>query len=208
MKSEPDQRRQVRTSIGGRYVPEMLMGALDELIVESKKHPRRCPSTSRSSTTCCETYAGRPTPLTLRRAHDGRAVRRREDLPEARRPRAYRRAQDQQRARAGAAREVHGQAARHRRDRRRPARRRTATACALLGLECEVYMGAEDVRRQALNVFRMELLGATVQPRGERLADPQGRDQRGHAGLGRERRAHLLSDRLGDGAASLSEDGP
>jgi tryptophan synthase beta chain len=38
----------------------------------------------------------------------------------------------------------------------------TATACALLGLDCEVYMGAEDVRRQALNVFRMELLGAKV----------------------------------------------
>jgi tryptophan synthase beta chain len=39
----------------------------------------------------------------------------------------------------------------------------TATACALLGLECEVYMGAVDVERQALNVFRMELLGARVQ---------------------------------------------
>jgi len=38
----------------------------------------------------------------------------------------------------------------------------TATACALLGLDCEVYMGAEDMARQALNVFRMELLGATV----------------------------------------------
>jgi tryptophan synthase beta chain len=38
----------------------------------------------------------------------------------------------------------------------------TATACALLGLECHVYMGAEDMRRQALNVLRMELLGATV----------------------------------------------
>ena len=38
----------------------------------------------------------------------------------------------------------------------------TATACALLGLECVVYMGAEDVRRQALNVFRMKLLGAEV----------------------------------------------
>jgi tryptophan synthase beta chain len=38
----------------------------------------------------------------------------------------------------------------------------TATACAKLGLNCEVYMGAEDVRRQKLNVFRMELLGATV----------------------------------------------
>ncbi|HJL16213.1 MAG TPA: tryptophan synthase subunit beta [Sandaracinaceae bacterium LLY-WYZ-13_1] len=40
----------------------------------------------------------------------------------------------------------------------------TATACALLGLGCEVYMGAEDVRRQAPNVQRMELLGATVRP--------------------------------------------
>jgi tryptophan synthase beta chain len=40
----------------------------------------------------------------------------------------------------------------------------TATACARLGLQCEVYMGAEDVRRQALNVFRMRLLGAKVNP--------------------------------------------
>ncbi|HIC56835.1 MAG TPA: pyridoxal-phosphate dependent enzyme, partial [Acidobacteria bacterium] len=38
----------------------------------------------------------------------------------------------------------------------------TATACALLGLECEVYMGTEDMSRQALNVYRMSLLGATV----------------------------------------------
>ena len=38
----------------------------------------------------------------------------------------------------------------------------TATACALLGLECHVYMGAEDMERQSLNVFRMQLLGATV----------------------------------------------
>src|SRR5712692_1772614 len=40
----------------------------------------------------------------------------------------------------------------------------TATAAALLGLECEVYMGTEDVERQALNVFRMRLLGARVHP--------------------------------------------
>jgi hypothetical protein len=40
----------------------------------------------------------------------------------------------------------------------------TATACALFGFECEVYMGEEDVHRQALNVFRMELLGAKVTP--------------------------------------------
>lgn len=40
----------------------------------------------------------------------------------------------------------------------------TATVCARFGLECVIYMGAEDMRRQALNVFRMRLLGATVQP--------------------------------------------
>ena len=40
----------------------------------------------------------------------------------------------------------------------------TATACALLGLSCVVYMGAVDVERQALNVYRMKLLGATVVP--------------------------------------------
>lgn len=40
----------------------------------------------------------------------------------------------------------------------------TATACALLGLNCEVYMGTEDIKRQALNVYRMELLGASVNP--------------------------------------------
>ena len=40
----------------------------------------------------------------------------------------------------------------------------TATACAMLGMECIIYMGAEDTRRQELNVFRMELLGATVVP--------------------------------------------
>jgi len=38
----------------------------------------------------------------------------------------------------------------------------TATVCALFGLECTIFMGKEDIRRQELNVFRMELLGATV----------------------------------------------
>ncbi|MBO7745324.1 tryptophan synthase subunit beta [Paenibacillus sp. MWE-103] len=47
----------------------------------------------------------------------------------------------------------------------------TATACAMFGMDCVIYMGAEDTRRQALNVFRMELLGATVVP----VAKGQGR---------------------------------
>ena len=46
----------------------------------------------------------------------------------------------------------------------------TATACALLGLECVVYMGAVDVQRQALNVFRMKMLGATVEVQESKLS--------------------------------------
>ena len=57
----------------------------------------------------------------------------------------------------------------------------TATACALLGLECHVYMGAEDMERQALNVFRMRLLGAEVVPRRRRQPDAERRHQRGDA---------------------------
>ena len=61
----------------------------------------------------------------------------------------------------------------------------TATACALLGLECDVYMGAEDMKRQSLNVFRMQLLGATVRQVDAGSAHAEGRDQRGDARLGR-----------------------
>ena len=61
----------------------------------------------------------------------------------------------------------------------------TATVCALLGLECVVYMGAEDMARQALNVFRMRILGATVVAVDIGHPHAEGRDQRGHARLGR-----------------------
>ena len=71
----------------------------------------------------------------------------------------------------------------------------TATACALLDLECIVYMGTEDIRRQMPNVQRMELLGATRGRRRGRRADAQGgglgRDPR----LGHQRRRHPLHHR-------------
>ncbi len=72
----------------------------------------------------------------------------------------------------------------------------TATACALLGLECVVYMGAEDMARQALNVFRMRLLGARGAKRGRRQPHAQGCDQRGDARLGGASRRHALPARL------------
>ena len=65
----------------------------------------------------------------------------------------------------------------------------TATVCALFGLECVVYMGEEDMRRQRLNVFRMRLLGAKVVGVDDRQPDPERRHQRSHAGLGDQRRA-------------------
>ena len=63
----------------------------------------------------------------------------------------------------------------------------TATAAALFGMECVVYMGEVDTERQELNVFRMELLGAEVRPVHCREPHPQGRGQRGPAGLGGDR---------------------
>ena len=83
----------------------------------------------------------------------------------------------------------------------------TATVCALFGFECVVYMGEEDMRRQRLNVFRMRLLGAKVVGVTNGSRDTQGRDQRGHARLGDERRHHVLPAGLGARLASVSDDG-
>ena len=80
----------------------------------------------------------------------------------------------------------------------------TATACALLGHECVVYMGTEDMRRQTPNVERMRLLGAEVAPVEVGRADAQGGRQRRDPRLGRERRHHPLRDRLGRRARALS----
>ena len=83
----------------------------------------------------------------------------------------------------------------------------TATVCALLGLTCDVYMGAEDMERQSLNVFRMQLLGATVRRVDAGSPHAQGRDQRGDARLGDQRRRQLLPARFRAGSASVPADG-
>jgi tryptophan synthase beta chain len=76
----------------------------------------------------------------------------------------------------------------------------TATAAALLGLECEVFMGEKDIERQSLNVYRMEMLGTKVTP----VTSGAGtRD----AGLGRDGRDLPLCDRLGRRAPSVPVDG-
>ena len=72
----------------------------------------------------------------------------------------------------------------------------TATACALLGLECVVYMGTEDMRRQRPNVERMGLLGRRGRTGRGRRAHPQGGGQRRDPRLGHERRDDALHHRL------------
>jgi len=145
---------------GGRYVPETLVAALDEL---AEAYPRIAAEQGFRAELAelLATYAGRPTPLTFaRRASEdlggAKVYLKREDLAHTGAHKvnnvlgqcllARRMGKPRVIAETGAG--QHGVA--------------TATACALFGLACEVYMGEEDVRRQALNVFRMELLGAKV----------------------------------------------
>jgi tryptophan synthase beta chain len=145
---------------GGRYVPETLVAALDELEAAWPEISGR-EDFQAELDELLRDYAGRPTPLYLAR-------RMTEDLGGAR---IYLKREDLAHTGAHKINNVLGQAllARHMGKRRVIAETgagqhgvATATACALLDLECEVYMGAEDVERQALNVFRMELLGAQV----------------------------------------------
>jgi tryptophan synthase beta chain len=145
---------------GGRYVPETLMGALQELekaYLAAKKDRKF----QRELAYWLSEYAGRPTPLyfaeNLTKAVGGPKIYlKREDLNHTGAHKinntlgqallAVRMAKKRLIAETGAG--QHGVA--------------TATAAALFGMKCDVYMGEEDVRRQALNVFRMKLLGSRV----------------------------------------------
>ncbi len=147
---------------GGRFVPEMLIGALDEL-VEASARILADPDYQAELDDLLENYAGRPTPLTF-------AKRLTELLGGAR---VYLKREDLAHTGAHKINNVLGQTllARHMGKKRIIAETgagqhgvAAATAAALLGFECDVYMGAEDMRRQALNVFRMELLGARCIP--------------------------------------------
>src|SRR3954449_5682637 len=144
---------------GGRYVPETLIPALDEL--ESAWAELRDDDAFHAELHhLLTTYAGRPTPLTRveRFAPDQRMYLKREDLMHTGAHKvnnalgqvviAQRLGKKRIIAETGAG--QHGVA--------------PATVCARFGLECVVYMGSEDIRRQAPNVERMELLGAEVRP--------------------------------------------
>jgi tryptophan synthase beta chain len=159
---------------GGRFVPEVLMPALEELTAEYLR-AREDPEFQRELQGLLRDYVGRPTPLTLAERLS-ECVRPGDDLrpPPARGgARIYLKREDLCHTGAHKINNALGQALLA----RRMGKPRviaetgagqhgvaTATACALFGLECEVYMGSEDIERQRLNVFRMELLGARVHP--------------------------------------------
>src|SRR5437667_2832097 len=145
---------------GGRFVPETLMAPLEELTA-AYEAARADQSFQKELDGLLRDYAGRPTPLFLaqRLAESPGGARiylKREDLLHTGAHKinntlgqillARRMGKARIIAETGAG--QHGVA--------------TATVCALFGLQCVVYMGAEDMRRQALNVFRMQLLGAEV----------------------------------------------
>ena len=145
---------------GGRYVPETLVEPV-EALERAYMEARQDPSFSTALSELLSKYVGRPTPIweAKRLAADAGGARlflKREDLAHTGAHKinnalgqallAVRMGKTRIVAETGAG--QHGVA--------------TATACALLGLECVVYMGTEDMRRQALNVFRMNLLGASV----------------------------------------------
>ena len=147
---------------GGRYVPDTLISNLEELEAAYAK-ARRDPSFWREFRHYAERYGGRPTPLFFaerwtRRVGGPDIYLKREDLNHTGSHKlnnclgqvllARRLGKSRIIAETGAG--QHGVA--------------TATVCALFGLRCVVYMGEEDCRRQALNVYRMKLLGAEVVP--------------------------------------------
>lgn len=147
---------------GGRYVPETLVGAHEELEA-AYDTARRDPAFQAELDYLLENYVGRPTPLYLaerltRECGGARIWLKREDLAHTGAHKinnalgqallAKRLGKPRIIAETGAG--QHGVA--------------TATVCAMMNLECAVYMGSEDIRRQSLNVFRMKMLGATVVP--------------------------------------------
>lgn len=145
---------------GGRFVPEVLVPALDELEA-AYEQALSDPGFWREFEHLCVHYVGRPTPLYFAERltkHIGGAeiFLKREDLAHTGAHKinnalgqallAYRMGKGRIIAETGAG--QHGVA--------------TATVCAMLGMECVIYMGEDDVLRQSLNVFRMKLLGAEV----------------------------------------------
>ncbi|MFA5929105.1 MAG: tryptophan synthase subunit beta, partial [Candidatus Margulisiibacteriota bacterium] len=147
---------------GGRFVPETLISALLEL---EKEYLKICQSSSFDAELAgyLADYVGRPSPLYLadrlsKKLNGAKIYLKREDLNHTGAHKINNtigqvllaRKMGKKRIIAETGAGMHGVA--------------TATVCALFGLDCVVYMGEEDIKRQALNVYKMKLLGAEVRP--------------------------------------------
>jgi len=144
---------------GGMYVPQILVPALKQLEAEFVK-AQTCPDFLAEFSELLTEYAGRPTPLTLCR-----------NLTKGKKTKLYLKREDLLHGGAHKTNQVLGQALLAKRMGKKKIIAETgagqhgvatALACALLGLECKVYMGAVDMARQEPNVFRMRLMGAEV----------------------------------------------
>ena len=193
-------------SFGGRFVPETLMEALNQL-AEAYEQAKADPEFRERLGDYLKHYVGRPSPLfhteRLTKTTGGAEIYlKREDLNHTGAHKinnaigqvmlAQRMGKTRVIAETGAG--QHGVA--------------TATACALFGLECTVYMGEEDIRRQKLNVFNMRTLGAKVVPvaTGSRtLRDATNEAMRDWMGSSK---ADALHDRQRGRAASVPDDRP
>lgn len=177
-------------AFGGKFIPEALVAAVDEVAVEYEK-AKGDPEFARELDDLLVHYTGQ-----AQLPHRGAAVRRtrrwRPGVPQARGPQPHRLAQDQQRARPGAAHQAHGQDARHRGDRRRSARRRDRHRLRAVRARVHHLHGRD--RHQAPGPQRGP--DAHARRRGHRCEVRQphaeGRDQRGVPRLGRQRRPHPL----------------
>ncbi len=205
MPSLPDQRGHFG-EFGGRYVAETLMPALLEL----ERAYARCAAIARfrrelTRPACASTPAGRRRSTSRARLTErlggARIYLKREDLCHTGAHKI-----NNTLGQVLLARRM-GKTRHHRRDRRRPARRRDGDGRGALRPALRGLHGREDVQRQALNVFRMKLLGATVHRRRVGQRDAEGRDERGAARLGHQRARHVLHHRLGGRPASVSDDG-
>lgn len=147
---------------GGQFVPETLMNALNELEQEYLK-AKEDKAFIESYQYYVQEYSGRPTPLYFaenltKNLGGGKIYLKREDLNHTGAHKINNvigqvllaRRMNKKRIIAETGAGQHGVA--------------TATICAMFGLNCEIYMGSEDIERQALNVYKMEMLGAKVNP--------------------------------------------
>ena len=177
---------------GGRYVPETLMAALEELEA-AYAEAQADPAFQAELDDLLHDYCRPAHAALLRQAAERDSWAARRSTSSAKTCCTPARTRSTTRSARGCWRGAWASSA----SSPRPARASTASprppSARCFGMECVVYMGEEDMRRQELNVYRMRLLGAEVRGVERGLGDAEGRDQRGHARLGHQRPHHATT---------------